>query len=81
MSEHLPENLIGSQIQAPCSTCNRHTWHRVDRVAVGSHAGKIGPCLEHGPKGDAAGRNKKQANQLRRRQQQQRQPNLFRGKS
>ena len=26
------------------------TSHRIDRVAVGHHGGKTGPCLEHGPK-------------------------------
>jgi len=50
MSEHLPESLIGSEVPAWCKVCKKETRHRVDRVAVGSHAGKAGPCMEHGPK-------------------------------
>ncbi len=50
MSEHLQESLIGSEVLAWCKKCGRETRHRVDRVAVGSHAGKAGPCMEHGPK-------------------------------
>jgi len=50
MSEHLTESAIGQTTLAWCPTCARMSKHRVDRVAVGSHAGKPGPCLEHGPK-------------------------------
>jgi hypothetical protein len=50
MSEHLPESLIGTEVQSWCRVCGKQTRHRVDRVAVGSHAGKAGPCLEHGAK-------------------------------
>ena len=50
MSEHLPESLIGSEVLSWCRVCKKETRHRVDRVAVGSHAGKAGPCMEHGPK-------------------------------
>ena len=47
MSEHLTESAIGEEAPAYCRKCKRITQHRVDRVAVGSHAGKPGPCLEH----------------------------------
>ena len=47
MSEHLTESAIGTEVPAYCAKCKRTTTHRVDRVAVGSHAGKPGPCLEH----------------------------------
>jgi hypothetical protein len=50
VSEHLPEHLIGTETQAWCRACNRMTWWTVVRVAVGSHAGKPGHCLEHGPR-------------------------------
>jgi hypothetical protein len=50
MSQHLAEQAIGQTTLAWCPTCSRMTNHRVDRVAVDSHAGKAGPCLEHGPK-------------------------------
>jgi ribosomal protein L44E len=47
MSEHLTESTIGGEVTAYCPKCKRPTAHRVDRVAVNSHAGKPGPCLEH----------------------------------
>ncbi len=47
MSEHLTESAIGGEVSAYCAKCKRFTAHRVDRVAVGSRAGKPGPCLEH----------------------------------
>jgi hypothetical protein len=47
MSEHLSESQIGLQTSAWCRKCGRMTLHRIDRVAVGSHAGKPGPCMEH----------------------------------
>jgi hypothetical protein len=47
MTEHLSGSAIGSEVTAYCSKCKRDTLHRVDRVAVGSRAGKPGPCLEH----------------------------------
>ncbi len=50
MSHHFPEHLIGQTALAWCARCSRMTEHRIDRVAVASHAGKVGPCLEHGPK-------------------------------
>lgn len=56
MSEHLSESAIGTEVTSWCGRCQRLTLHRVDRVAVGSHAGKPGPCLEH----DAAWMTKEQ---------------------
>jgi len=47
MTEHLSESSIGQEVTTWCNKCKRDTRHRVDRVAVGSHAGKPGPCLEH----------------------------------
>lgn len=47
MSEHSTEASIGEEITTWCTKCKRFTAHRVDRVAVGTHAGKPGPCLEH----------------------------------
>lgn len=79
MAEHLPESLIGEAILARCNVCQRDTKHRVDRLAIDSHAGKIGPCLEHGPKTNASGHTKAQAEKHRRRQEEARQPNLFGG--
>jgi len=48
MSEHYPENAIGQDCVTWCQVCKRFTRHRLDRVAVASHAAKAGPCLEHG---------------------------------
>jgi hypothetical protein len=48
MPEHFTASQIGLQTSAWCSKCSRMTLHRIDRVATGSHAGKIGPCMEHG---------------------------------
>jgi hypothetical protein len=50
VSEHFPENAIGEDCSAWCKVCHRLTRHRLDRVAVNSHASKAGPCLEHGAK-------------------------------
>jgi hypothetical protein len=52
VSEHLPEHMIGETVYAHCPTCHRtkgkfETRHRVDRARQGTHAGKVGPCLEH----------------------------------
>lgn len=77
MSEHLPECLIGTECVAWCDNCANYTMHRIDRVAVGSHAGKIGPCLEHGPKVNAGGENKKQEHQRLARECEEREGNLF----
>lgn len=60
MTEHLPENMIGEHVLGWCDVCRAETKHRVDRVAVGARAGKIGPCLEHGPKVNDRGETKKQ---------------------
>jgi hypothetical protein len=49
MSEHLPAQAIGQEVTAWCAKCCRFTRHDVFRVAVGSHAGKPGPCKEHQP--------------------------------
>ncbi len=50
MSEHFPENAIGEDCVTWCNVCKGFTRHRLDRVAVNSHAAKAGPCLEHGPR-------------------------------
>ncbi len=50
MSEHFPQNAIGDDSVTWCNTCKRLTRHRLDRVAVTTHAAKAGPCLEHGPR-------------------------------
>lgn len=47
MTEHLTESAIGTDVLAWCTKCKNYTLHRVDRVPVGHHAGKPGPCLEH----------------------------------
>jgi hypothetical protein len=70
MSEHLRESSIGNTTLAWCTKCNRMSKHRIDRVAVNSHAGKPGPCLEHGPKAELT------KDQLDRRRRQ-RQKELF----
>jgi len=44
MSEHLRESMIGELITCWCPICKADTPHRVDRVAIGSHAGKKGQC-------------------------------------
>ena len=73
MSEHLTESSIGQEISAWCEHCHRHTRHRVDRVAVGSHAGKPGPCLEH----HAPEFTKAQERRLEKKRAEQSQPALF----
>lgn len=50
MSQHFTERQIGLYTLAYCPKCSRMTNHRIDRVAVDSHAGKVGPCMEHGTK-------------------------------
>jgi len=51
MSEHLTESLIGSEVPAWCKVCKKETRHPPRRPrSRGSHAGKAGPCMEHGPK-------------------------------
>ena len=47
---HFPESAISQHTLAWCPTCGRMTNHRIDRVSVTSHAGKVGPCVEHGAK-------------------------------
>lgn len=73
MSEHFPENAIGDDCTAWCNKCGRLTRHRLDRVAVTSHASKAGPCLEHG----APALTKAQARRRAEAAQQQQQPSLF----
>jgi hypothetical protein len=46
------------------------TNHRIDRAAAGSHAGKVGPCIEHGAKHQLTEEQK-------RRRERQRQKELF----
>ena len=77
MAEHLPEHMIGEIVPAWCGVCQAETKHRVDRVAVGSHAGKLGPCLEHGAKGNERGESKKQERDRERRELAGQQPSLY----
>lgn len=48
MPSHFTESQIGLYTLAYCRKCGRMSNHRIDRVAVDSHAGKVGPCMEHG---------------------------------
>ncbi len=68
MSEHFPEATIGLTTLAWCNVCNRMTSHRIYRVALHAHAGKVGPCLEHGPRVELT---KKQIEQRRRSRQKE----------
>ena len=78
MSEHLTEAAIGQIVQTWCSVCKKLTRHRIDRVAVDSHAGKPGPCLEHGPKVNTRGESKKQEATRIKRERQTSTRDLFR---
>lgn len=77
MTEHLPENMIGERVLGWCDVCRAETKHRVDRVAIGARAGKIGPCLEHGPKVNQRGETKKQERNRELRESVDRQPSLY----
>jgi ribosomal protein L44E len=77
MSEHLQEKHIGTEILAWCRVCGKYTRHRVDRVSVDSHAGKIGACLEHRPKTNTQGESKKQEISRLRREKEAREPRLI----
>jgi hypothetical protein len=70
MPAHFTESQIGLHTLAWCPTYGRLTNHRIDRVAVGSHAGKVGPCTEHGPKHELTQEQKQ-------RREKQRQKELF----
>jgi len=48
MTEHLTRQAIGQETTAWCDVCGCFTRRDVFRVAIGSHAGKPGPCKEHG---------------------------------
>lgn len=64
MSQHYTRNT--SQVMHYCSTCRRHTMHRVaDR--------RLGSCTEHGP----TGMSKKQEKAAREREEREQQPELF----
>ena len=78
MSCHLPRTLIGETLIAWCNVCSKDTKHRVDAVDASHTAGKIGPCVEHGPKTkDPTGRSQRQVKQAEQREAAQRQPSLF----
>jgi len=77
MSHHFTETAIGLYTLAYCPKCGRMTNHRVDRVAVGSHAGKVGPCMEHGTKWLSGKQQSHAAKILRATAQRRRQPRLF----
>jgi len=64
MSQHYTRNT--SQVMHYCSTCSRHTMHRVDDRRLGS-------CTEHG----ASGLSKKQEQQLKAKEEAESQPALF----
>jgi hypothetical protein len=46
------------------------TNHRIDRISVTNHAGKVGPCVEHGAKNNLTQEQKKK-------REKQRQKELF----
>ena len=73
MSEHLMENSISLETLAWCNHCQRSTRHRVDRVAIGAHAGKPGPCLEH----HAPEFTRAQERRLEKKRAEEMQPALF----
>jgi hypothetical protein len=77
VSEHYPRNMIGETVPAFCQVCQRVTDHRVDPVTIEQKAGKLGPCLEHGPKVNERGENKKQARVREDRERAARNPRLF----
>ncbi len=70
MSEHLSGQAIGQTCTSWCHSCRRFTIHRVDRVAVGSHAGKPGPCLDpgHAPKPEVTKQQQRRRIEQRRRE-------------
>jgi hypothetical protein len=70
MPAHFTGAAIGQHTLAWCRQCGRMTNHRVDRAAVGSHAGKVGPCIEHGAKHQLT-------QEQQRRREKQRQRELF----
>jgi hypothetical protein len=75
MSEHLSEQSIGQETLAWCNSCNRPTRRDVFRVAIGSKAGKPGPCKEHG----ASWLSKDQQKRRAETENARRNPTLFRG--
>lgn len=79
MSEHLPSTMIGQMVMAYCPVCKRHTKHRVDRVAVGPSAGKIGTCQVPHRKLNSRGETKKQERTRQEQERLRRQPSLFGG--
>jgi hypothetical protein len=68
MSEHYTRNTL--EVTAWCKPCSRNTQHRVD-------AGRLGPCLEHGPKVDANGLSKTQAKRRAKAAAEHQQQELF----
>lgn len=53
-----------------CKTCGRTTVHRVNNC-------RLQHCLEHGPKVNERGENKKQQQQREQRERDQQNPKLF----
>ena len=73
MSEHYSSNMVGEIILAFCNTCGRNSDHQIFRVSVDNPAGKLGPCMEHGPKGPS----QKQLRDRERRERESAQRDLF----
>ena len=73
MSEHLTESAIHTVVTAWCNVCSRHTRRIAYRDAVGAHACKPGPCLEH----QAQEYTKAQIERRKKEEEEKRQPSLF----
>ena len=68
MAEHYTLSTL--EDTAWCSTCKRSTQHHVS-------ARRLAHCLEHGPRVDANGHNKKTAAKLAARETARQTPTLF----
>jgi hypothetical protein len=75
MSQHYPESLIGETDETWCATCGRMTKHLIVRHS--EHAGRLGHCLEHGPKVNERGESKSQEKRREQREQEEKNPKLF----
>ncbi len=83
MSEHYTANTL--EVTHWCNVCQRSTRHRVDArdIAITTSpkqlriAGRRGPCLEHGPKVNARGENKRQEKARHKREERTANPELF----
>jgi hypothetical protein len=67
MPHHYPKNT--TEAPAWCNTCWRQTQHAV-------FDGRLAHCLEHGPKVDAEGLSKTQAEARKKREEEKQNPEL-----